>query len=118
MENVFVYGTLRKGSWNNYILSDSILIAEGKTKEKFKLIVDRIPYVLKSDKVSNITGEVYEVDSQTLNRLDNLEGHPTWYRREKTEINTPKGSISAWLYFYPENVYSSKVISTGDFLNP
>lgn len=35
-----------------------------------------------------VHGEIYEVDSNVLSKLDELEGHPTWYKRTKCEIIT------------------------------
>ena len=120
MENVFVYGTLRKGSFNHSLISSEEFVAEGSTRNKYKLISNNIPYVIKDEeRVSTIKGEIYKVTDEVLEILDRLEGHPDWYRREKTMIDTNKGSITAWLYFYPkEYSYTSRVISSGDFLNP
>jgi gamma-glutamylcyclotransferase (GGCT)/AIG2-like uncharacterized protein YtfP len=50
-----------------------------------------------------IAGEVYRVDSETLDALDVLEGHPDWYKRE--QVNTPWKW--AWLYFMPESYAES-----------
>jgi len=119
VENVFVYGTLRKGSFNHSLISSEEFVAEGNTRKKYKLISNTIPYVIKDEKVSTIKGEIYKVTDEALEALDMLEGHPDWYRREKTVIDTNKGSITAWLYFYPKKYsYTSRVISSGDFLNP
>ena len=35
-----------------------------------------------------VHGEIYEVDSNVLSSLDELEGHPTWYKRTPCEIIT------------------------------
>ena len=35
-----------------------------------------------------VNGEIYEVDSNVLSKLDELEGHPTWYKRSKCDIIT------------------------------
>ncbi len=59
--------------------------------------------------------EVYSVDAETLARIDNLEGHPQWYRRDSISITldsavgTSRGSIKAAVYMvdagYDNGVY-------------
>ena len=104
METVFVYGTLKRAHGNHRLLADSKYIATGLTKSKFVMYEDGIPYVSKSFALTNISGELYEVSKATLDNLDMLEGHPIWYKREKTIIKTidKNGNvklINAWLYF-------------------
>ncbi|MFC1743338.1 gamma-glutamylcyclotransferase family protein [Candidatus Riflebacteria bacterium] len=112
---VFVYGTLRKGFGNHkYYLKGSPFIGTGKTVEKYAMYATSIPYVVQGEGLSRISGEVYRVDSETLDNLDSLEGHPDFYCREITEIEMDDGSIiRAWLYFYPET--KGWLIESGDF---
>ena len=109
---VFVYGTLRKGYWNHRLLENSKFIGEAITKEKYSLYANGIPYVVKTPK-TQIKGEVYEVDIETLKRLDQLEGHPDFYYREKTDILINGKPIKAWIYFYPYQ--KGKIIPSGDY---
>ena len=37
-----------------------------------------------------VHGEIYEVDSNVLSSLDELEGHPTWLKRTPCKIITTK----------------------------
>ena len=113
---VFVYGTLRKGlAWHS-LIKNSEFIGEAKTKDKYCLYAENIPFLFKDEEVSKIKGEVYEVDELTLKNLDKLEGHPNWYYREEVSIilNTEK-EIIAWVYFYPKPC--GKKIISGDFLD-
>lgn len=113
---IFVYGTLRKGGSNNYLLSSSIFIGKAKSRQKYALYVDGIPYVIKEEQVSNIIGEVYKVNKKTLERIDQLEGYPCWYNREKIPVILDNGEeILAWIYFNPRK--TGKCILTGDYLN-
>lgn len=51
MEYVFVYGSLRKGFWNHEpYLKNSKFIGKGKTKEKYAMYVNIIPYVVENEK--------------------------------------------------------------------
>ena len=95
---VFVYGTLKKGFGNHNILKDSKFLGKATTSDRWLMIGKGLsfPYVLKKDKVKGklIKGELYEVDSTTLKRLDQLEGVPTHYRRATTSIKCDN------LYYY------------------
>jgi gamma-glutamylcyclotransferase (GGCT)/AIG2-like uncharacterized protein YtfP len=111
---VFVYGTLRQGSWNHGLLSGQRLLGQGATKDEHALYVDHVPYVAK-EPVSRIRGEAYAVDGTCLAALDQLEDHPREYRREQVSIGLDSGeTITAWLYFHPNP--KGKLIPSGDFL--
>jgi gamma-glutamylaminecyclotransferase len=115
-QRIFVYGTLRRGLWNHHWLMNSRYIGNGKTCNKYALYADTIPYVFKSESVSPIHGEVYDVDEKTLTHIDRLENHPAWYRRELVDICLEDETIiRAWLYFFPEN--NGSLIKTGDYLD-
>ena len=108
MERVFVYGTLKRGFWNHHLLEQCTYLGEAVTLKEFALYVDTIPFVIKDQPVSRICGEVYEVDEQVLMRLDQFEGHPHWYRREKISVllEIPESAPhpnDAWVYFYPDS---------------
>lgn len=112
-EKVFVYGTLRKGLAWSHLLYTSRFLGEAKTKNKYALYSDRIPYVIEYKEVSQIVGEVYEVDNETLQKLDQLEGHPNWYRRKEIEIILNNSLILAWIYFYPQ--IQGKLMLSGNY---
>lgn len=100
---LFVYGTLKRNFSNHHLLKDSQYLGTGFTKERYAMYESGIPFVVKSEPVSSIHGELYQVDDTTLQRLDRLEGHPDWYYREQVEILFASGqTITAWLYFNPE----------------
>ncbi|WP_017981095.1 gamma-glutamylcyclotransferase family protein [Methanocaldococcus villosus] len=114
MQYIFVYGTLRRGFWNNKLLKNSKFIGKGRTKEKYAMYADIIPYVVEDEKVSHIVGEVYEVDEEILKKIDALEDHPHCYRRKKVPIILENGEeIEAWLYFYPEPY--GILVKSGDY---
>ena len=117
MEYVFVYGSLRKGFWNHEAyLKNSKFIGKGKTKEKYAMYADIIPYVVENEKISHIVGEVYEIDKETLKRIDCLEGHPNHYIRKKVPIILETGEeLEAWLYFYPEPY--GILVESGDYMD-
>lgn len=80
---VFVYGTLRRGEPNYRLLEGSMCLGIVKTEPRFNLIdLQHFPGLIPGGNTS-VTGELFTVDNATLHRLDRLEGHPTFYRREK-----------------------------------
>jgi len=97
---VFVYGTLKKHHHNHSLLQHSKYLGAGQTVEKYSLYSSGIPFVTKHPQTSVIHGELYSVNDHTLARLDRLEGHPDWYKREEVEILVDNRMIvTAWLYF-------------------
>ena len=112
--HVFVYGTLKYGLHNHYLLGDSKFIANAKTKERYSLYANGIPYVVKTESTSYISGEVYEIDNITLNQLDRLEGHPNWYVREEILVVLDNNNdLKVWIYFYPNKI--GNLIENGIF---
>jgi len=92
---VFVYGTLKKGHPNSYLLETSELLGTFKTKPVFTMYsLGMFPAISLVGKTA-ISGEVYSVDEDTFKRLDILEGYPSFYNR--TKIDTTHGE--AWVYF-------------------
>lgn len=115
---VFVYGTLRKGFWNHRLLVRSKFIGRARTKDKYKLTANGIPFVTDDEKICNIIGEVYEVDKKTLKSLDFLEGHPIHYQRKMIPVVLEDGTeIDAWCYFYQFSTSGCEVIETGDYVD-
>lgn len=99
MEKLFVYGTLKKGFGNHHYLADARFLCTARTVEKYAMYVNGIPFVVRTPKVSQIIGELYEIDDETMDRIDRLEGHPKFYCREKTTIETEDGQkTEAWIY--------------------
>jgi gamma-glutamylcyclotransferase (GGCT)/AIG2-like uncharacterized protein YtfP len=113
---VFVYGTLRRGSWNHSLLRTSRYVGKGRTRKRYALYADSVPYVVKGESVTQIAGEVYEVNDSMLKSLDGLERHPDWYERELVAVVLEDGSdVIAWMYFYPKP--RGNPVPSGDYFN-
>jgi len=111
---LFVYGTLKRGFGNHDLLYRARFIGNAVTKHKYALYESGIPFVYPFEEVSQIKGEVYEVDRETLECIDALEGHPFWYRRQQVPVILESGrEVTAWIYFYPERVGTLNV--TGEY---
>jgi len=115
--NIFVYGTLRKGFGNNRLLKDSRFVGDAVTVRRYGMYASGIPYVHEDEAFCTVVGEVYEVDIDTLLKLDRLEGHPNFYRRKTVDVCLATGnSIRADIYFHQGGVgdHMHKVVN-GDY---
>ncbi len=102
MKNIFVYGTLKR-DFPNY---NPQRLAAGyrgkyKTVKPYALVIaDQyyVPVLLKDKEGlrTQISGELYQVDPQTLIWLDQLEGigKPKGYQRLEIEVINSKGKIA------------------------
>jgi gamma-glutamylaminecyclotransferase len=111
---LFVYGSLRKGLHNNYLLDKANYIGTFSTVDKYIMIGTKsfsYPYLvhptyLKSklyDSVGyiyskNIVGEVYEINQSTLKHIDKIEGYPEYYTRKTIEVKNNIAKINAYAY--------------------
>lgn len=98
---IFVYGTLKSGRGNNGLLRGATLIGKALLHTSYTLHdFGGFPGLVrtKRDEHKVVGGEVWEVDSETLESVDGLEGHPGWYTREP--VNTSLGE--AWVYTLPD----------------
>lgn len=96
---IFVYGTLKQGFPNSYLLKDSTYIGKAITVDKFCMYdLGAFPAVADTPKISKIEGEVYEIDKATLISLDMLEGYPNLYTRTLINVKTEKGVMAAIVY--------------------
>jgi gamma-glutamylcyclotransferase (GGCT)/AIG2-like uncharacterized protein YtfP len=110
---VFVHGALRSGNSHHGHLEDAKFIGKGRTKEQFALYLGVLPYVVRSEKVSWIVGEVYAVDKQTLRRLDLVEQCPSWHFREWVDVIRDDGrEFKAMMYFARER--KKHLVLSGD----
>ena len=106
---VFVYGTLRKGFGNHDFLKNSKYIGNAITIYTGWLYVpDHIPFLNFDIDGYSIKGELYEVDNKILGIIDELEGHPYVYQRERhmvSSIDNPDYSLTiAYTYVYHEEM--------------
>jgi len=78
---VFVYGTLMKGELHHTTIAHARFLRAAETLPEYELVqIDYYPAMLPGGSHA-IRGELYEVDDQTLRRLDHLEDVPHYYER-------------------------------------
>lgn len=92
-ERVFVYGTLKRRFGNHRLLMSSLFVGEGKIRGSMHDL-GAFPAVALGNP-GTVHGEVFEVDAETMKRLDRLEGIPTLYQRHRVSMST---GDQAWVY--------------------
>lgn len=115
MIKVFVYGTLKKGFYNDYVLgkSEGKFIGEGVTDPCFTLVsLCAYPAVLDKG-TTTIKGEVYEV--KTLEHLDWLEGYPEFYNRKVITVNVDGIEHLATMYYIEGDIDHQGIVSEGEW---
>lgn len=120
---VFVYGSLKRGFYNEHFLKDAKLIAkDATTQQKYELYPSAdyfFPYLfdeIDCEKSRHIKGELYEVDEVFLTKtLDVLEGvDKGLYSRKTCYIDSSSGfEFKAEIYIANESLYDTDMI---DFL--
>jgi len=102
---VFVYGTLKKNKGANHFLSNAKFLGEGVIQGYEMYIVSYFPGIVKGN--GKVRGEVYEVDEEILEMLDEYEGVPYLYERIKETVKLDNGKeIEAYLYLYKGDISS------------
>lgn len=115
---VACYGSLRKTMSNyQYHLSGSEYKGTFSTEPEYTLHSLQWYPGLKLNGNTSVVMEVYEVDEDTLKRLNQLEGYnpekkSTFYDRIK--INTPWGK--AFTYIYVNELPKESIVESGDWV--
>jgi gamma-glutamylcyclotransferase (GGCT)/AIG2-like uncharacterized protein YtfP len=102
MSKLFVYGSLKEGYPLHGIIGRQEFLGVYKTEPRFKLVtLGPFPAVIpaRSDGVE-VTGEVYEVDDDTIAYLDVVERvSQGLYNRLRLPVHDQLGTvIKAWVY--------------------
>ena len=107
-QQVFVYGTLKRGFPNHHAIAKHVsFVGRFRTIEAYPLVVGGrwfSPNLINEPSQGHrVLGEVFETDTQGLDFLDQLEGthHPRGYRRISVVVEElcSNARIDAWTYF-------------------
>jgi len=115
---VAVYGSLRKKQSNyEYYLSGSKYKGTFSTEPEYTLHSLTYYPGLKLNGNTSVVMEVFEVDEETLNTLNRLEGYrpnekSTFY--DRIEISTPWGK--AFTYIYVNELSKESIVESGDWV--
>jgi gamma-glutamylaminecyclotransferase len=107
MKQIFVYGTLKRGCSNHSYLAGQKLLGEAQTAPGHVLF-DLGGYpgmVAQAADPGFVTGEVWSVDDECLERLDALEGTAEGlYRRGAAPLTGPFAGRGVETYFYSKSI--------------
>tara|TARA_R110001632_G_scaffold188482_4_gene308935 strand:- start:12339 stop:12722 length:384 start_codon:yes stop_codon:yes gene_type:complete len=115
INKVAVYGSLREGFGNHRILEGSDKLGTHWVPGYEMFSLGAFPGVRKGN--THVFTEVYEVDADTMRRLDILEGYggeseANFY--DRTEVNTPYGD--AFMYTLEGHRYKqSELVDSGNW---
>lgn len=100
IHRVFAYGTLKTGQYfNKEYLSDAEYKGMAIASTDYSLYVGAQPHLIREQSDTGVKGELYDVDENNLQRLDELAAHPVVYRREIIEVVDENGErVLAWSY--------------------
>ena len=94
----FCYGTLKQGHGNSRWMEGVEPIGDATIKDVVIVSSGSLPYAIHRDgKVAH--GELYETTMEHVERIDHLEGHPTFYTRKLTKVECNGKEYSAWVYY-------------------
>lgn len=96
---VFVYGSLKRGFYNNDVLRDSEFVTTTKTtRAKYNMLSVNgfFPGICHQGQY-HISGEVYRVSGDVLWAMDIIEGNGDFYQRETVSVEGVDGLV--WMYF-------------------
>lgn len=114
---VFVYGTLRRDGVNDMSVRfpDSKFIGDAKVSGSL-YDFGAYPGLIVDESNSLVVGEVYEVDEETLKRLDEFETSSN-YLRKQVEISFGNDKRMCWTYEPNPAFYSLRtLITSGDWI--
>lgn len=114
---VFVYGTLRRGCARamSVRFPDSRFIADAEVSGSL-YDLGAYPGLILDESNSVVIGEVYEVDDELLNELDDFEASSN-YRRKQVEISLGAHRKVCWVYEPDPEFYSLRtLITSGDWI--
>jgi gamma-glutamylcyclotransferase (GGCT)/AIG2-like uncharacterized protein YtfP len=114
---VFVYGMLRRGGARPMSIRfpRSKFIADAKVSGSL-YDLGAYPGVLVNESNSLVSGEVYEVDDEVLNQLDDFEAASNYWRKQ-VEVSLGTHRKVCWIYEPNPEFYSPQtLIASGDWL--
>jgi gamma-glutamylcyclotransferase (GGCT)/AIG2-like uncharacterized protein YtfP len=114
---VFVYGTLRRGDARAMPVRfpKAKFIADAEVKGSL-YDLGAYPGLLLNESNSMVKGEVYEVNDEILNNLDDFEAASN-YLRKQVEIDLDSHRRLCWIYEPNPEFYSLRtLITSGDWI--
>lgn len=105
--NLFVYGTLKQdGRLTLARFPGAKFVSRAETIEELHGMISlgSFPGVIPGN--SRVVGEVWEVDRDTKQQVDRIEGYPTFYNRQI--VDTTAGP--AWMYYLTDSDFPNEEV--------
>ena len=110
LHRVFVYGSLRRGLFNDHYMASSSPLGAARTADALALVTNgRVadapytwPYAIAprdaraGAALAKVDGELYCCSTEALEACDDLEEHPHHYRRRRVALDGE--AAEAWMY--------------------
>lgn len=121
MDNVFVYGTLKKGQPNHSIIQNTAngqaeFLAHARTVERYPLVIatkNNYPFLLNEPGMGQrVHGEIYCVDQKMLDFLDEFEECPELYQCTTVQLEVQDGDSEGTNTLKPGRFMDAFVYST------
>jgi gamma-glutamylcyclotransferase (GGCT)/AIG2-like uncharacterized protein YtfP len=126
---LFVYGSLRKGFYNEaykYIADHFKFLGEGRVKGRL-YYNGSIPVAKPTDENHYLMGELYELNYEedytwVFSQLDDYEGinvmpgETPAYRRSAVEVELNNCTLMSWIYWYNDSIEGMEPVSSGDLI--
>lgn len=112
---LFLYGTLKRGGSNHGYLRGQRFVGEARTEAGYRLYdLGGYPGLVAADRDGlSITGEIWEVDTEGLARLDELEDiEGGEYCREAVTLLAPYQDLEVEVYRYLLQVKGCRELGT------
>jgi len=106
---VFVYGSLKRGQSNAFMMEGAQFVAPARSVQCWRLVaLPHYPALVREEGPCRITGEVWEVPETMMAELDRFEEVPVLYTRQEIEVElegqegrTADRLLMAHAYFMP-----------------
>lgn len=127
--SLFVYGSLRSGFKSpayDYISRYFQFVSDGKVRG-YLYDLGEYPAALPTTDDAFIVGELYVARDRgqfeyVIAQLDDYEGvtpepgESPLYNRILSEVETEKGTVNAWVYWYNGNITDRPIVESGDIV--
>jgi gamma-glutamylcyclotransferase (GGCT)/AIG2-like uncharacterized protein YtfP len=101
-ERLFVYGSLKRGLHNFSVLRNAEGTYAGDAILPNAKMWSLGPYpavTLGGNQEETVSGEMFDVPTGNMRRLDAFEGHPNYYKRTSTTVTDTHGfTHKVWVY--------------------
>lgn len=100
MVRIFVYGTLKQGGCRSLVLKGQRFLGDARTIVEYRLYnTGSYPALVEDKDGVQVEGEVWDVDHDCLQTLDNIECVPDLYERKPVALtDTRMNGVETYIY--------------------